>query len=122
MARYSVYVIPAAWDEIKVLPGNMRQRVRRAIDALADAPHPANSVVLDLPESERKLCRLRLDRWRIVYAVTEAEKTVDLLAVRKRPHTITAIWENCSNRSAFSKTFPPASPAAWPGAAAADPG
>lgn len=25
------------------------------------------------------------DRWRIVYAVSEAEKAVDVLAVRKRP-------------------------------------
>jgi mRNA interferase RelE/StbE len=82
---YTVYVIPLAWTEIKTLPGNMRQRVKRAIDALADNPHPAGSLVLDVPESERELCRLRLDRWRIVYAVTEAEKTVDVLAVRKRP-------------------------------------
>ena len=29
--------------------------------------------------------RLRLDRWRIVYAITEADEVVDVLAVRKRP-------------------------------------
>ena len=85
MGTYTAYVIPLAWTEIKALPGNMRQRVWRAIDALADDPHPADSLVLDMPESERELCRLRLDRWRIVYAVTEAEKAVDVLAVRKRP-------------------------------------
>ncbi len=85
MRMYTVYVIPMAWTEIKALPGNMRQRVKRAIDALADNPHPADSLVLDTPEFDRELCRLRLDRWRIVYAVTEAEKAVDVLAVRKRP-------------------------------------
>jgi mRNA interferase RelE/StbE len=63
----------------------MRQRVKRAIDALAGNPHPAGSLVLDVPESEREVCRIRLDRWRIVYAVTETEKAVDVLAVRKRP-------------------------------------
>jgi mRNA interferase RelE/StbE len=85
VGTYTVYVIPPAWTEIKALPGNLRQRVKRAIDALADNPHPADSLVLDVPESERELCRLRLDRWRIVYAVTAAEKAVDVLAVRKRP-------------------------------------
>jgi mRNA interferase RelE/StbE len=59
--------------------------VKRAIDALAGNRHPAGSLVPDVPESEREVCRIRLDRWRIVYAVTETEKAVDVLAVRKRP-------------------------------------
>jgi mRNA interferase RelE/StbE len=82
---YTVYIIPLVRTEIKALPGNVRQRVKRAIDALAGNPHSAGSLVLDVPESERELCRLRLDRWRIVYAVTETEKVVDVLAIRKRP-------------------------------------
>jgi len=82
---YTVYITSQARMEIKALPGNIRQRVKRAIDALAGNPHPVRSLVLDVPESERELCRLRLDRWRIVYAVTEAEKAVDVLAIRKRP-------------------------------------
>ena len=32
-----------------------------------------------------ELDRFRLDKWRIVYAVTEADLSVDVLAVRKRP-------------------------------------
>jgi mRNA interferase RelE/StbE len=28
---------------------------------------------------------MRLDQWRIVYAITDSELTVDVLAVRKRP-------------------------------------
>lgn len=85
MGTYTVYVVPLAWTEVKALPGNVRQRVKRAIDALADDPRPAGSQVLQLPGFERELCRLRLDRWRIVYAVAEAEKAVDVLAIRKRP-------------------------------------
>ena len=85
MGAYTVYITPRARMEIKALPGNVRQRVKRAIDALAGNPRPTKSLVLDAPESERELCRLRLDRWRIVYAVTEAERAVDVLAVRKRP-------------------------------------
>lgn len=42
MSRYTVYVIPSAWREIKDLPGYLRQRVKRAIEGIADDPaHPA---------------------------------------------------------------------------------
>ncbi len=40
MSRYTVYVTPQAWREIKGLPGNVRQRVKRAVDALAADPRP----------------------------------------------------------------------------------
>ena len=87
--RYKVYVLPQAWKEIKRLPGNMRQRVKRAIDGLSENPRPPGSVKLDtsgLPGiDDVELRRLRIERWRIVYAITEAELYVDVLAVRKRP-------------------------------------
>ncbi|MBI1832963.1 MAG: type II toxin-antitoxin system RelE/ParE family toxin [Planctomycetes bacterium] len=85
MKRYTVHVTPAAWKEMKNLPGQIRQRVRKAVDALADDPRPAKSKALDLPELPTEVRRLRLDRWRIVYAVSDADETVDVLAVRKRP-------------------------------------
>jgi mRNA interferase RelE/StbE len=71
---YFVFVTPDAWEAIKHLPGNFRQRVRRAIDGLKANPRP-----------QCEVRRLRLDRWRIVYALTESEGTVDVLAIRKRP-------------------------------------
>jgi len=80
-----LYVVPRAWSEITNLRGHVRQRVRREIDALARNPRPAGSKALGTDEPERELRRLRLDRWRIVYAITEAEKTVDVLPVRRRP-------------------------------------
>ena len=85
MSRYTVYVIPRAWQEIKDLPGHMRQRVRRAVDGLAEDPHPPRSRRLRTEWVTPELYRLRLDRWRIVYGITEEYKVVDLLAVRKRP-------------------------------------
>ena len=85
MSRYKVHVTPRALREIKNLPGNMRQRVKRAVGKLADHPHPANSKVLNVTNLEMELCRLRLDNWRVVYMRAEVEKTVDVLAVRKRP-------------------------------------
>jgi mRNA-degrading endonuclease RelE of RelBE toxin-antitoxin system len=85
VSGYKVHVTPAAWKEIKNLPGRMRQRVRKAVDAFADDPRPAKSKALDLPDLTCEVRRLRLDRWRIVYDVTEEDETVDVLAVRKRP-------------------------------------
>jgi len=86
--RYRVYILPTAWTEIRRLPGNMRHRIRRAIDSLADDPRPSQSIELntaELPEIGAEIRRLRIERWRIVYAITETELLIDVLTVRKRP-------------------------------------
>lgn len=85
MSCYTVYVIPSAWPKIKELPGNIRQRVKREIDSLADNPRPSKSKELNVSDFEPEVRRLRLDQWRIVYAITEADNIVDVLTIRKRP-------------------------------------
>jgi mRNA interferase RelE/StbE len=85
MRKYKVYITPRALREVKNLPGHIRQRVRRAIRDLADDPHPSNSKVLEVTDIDSELCRLKLDSWRVVYAITEIDSTIDVLAVRKRP-------------------------------------
>lgn len=85
--RYQVEVSPAAQTEIRKLPGHIRQRVREAIRSLAENPRPPESKALrfHLPDAEPR--RLRIDRWRIVYAIVEQEdvRIVAVVAVRKRP-------------------------------------
>lgn len=85
--RYRVEIAPTAQAEIRQLPGHVRQRVREAIRALAENPRPPGSRALKfvLPGAEPR--RLRIDRWRIVYAVIEEEdvRIVAVVAVRKRP-------------------------------------
>jgi mRNA interferase RelE/StbE len=85
VSRYQVFTTPRALREAKELPGHVRQRAKRAIRALAEDPRPSNSRALAVPDFDRELRRLKLDNWRVVYAVTEAENAVDVLAVRKRP-------------------------------------
>ena len=88
MSRYTVYVLPEEFRRIKRLPGHVRQRIKNAIDELADDPRPTQSKKLDvsdlgIPGAEVR--RLRLDNWRIVYVVSDDELAVDVVAVRKRP-------------------------------------
>ena len=89
MRRYDVWIEPAVHQARKHLPGRFRQRVRRAIAALADDPRPPNSRALDVSEldvpPDVELRRIRIDPWRVVYAVNDAEAWVWVLAVRKRP-------------------------------------
>lgn len=83
--RYRIEVSPAAQAEIRQLPGHIRQRVREAIRSLAENPGPPGSKALRFPLADAEPRRLRIDRWRIVYAVMEDVQVVAVLAVRKRP-------------------------------------
>ena len=87
MSQYSVYVVPDEFQAIKKLPGNVRHRVKRAIDGLAENPRPSDSRQLDteFAPQDCEVRRVRIDNWRIVYLIAEAEKTIDVVAVRKRP-------------------------------------
>ena len=89
MSRYRLYVSPDAFKEMRKLPGHMRQRVIRAVDELAANPRPAKSIALQTSSFpgpfEVEPRRLRIDRWRIIYAISDEERFIDILAVRKRP-------------------------------------
>jgi len=73
VTHYQLFVTPAAWKEVKSLPGQVRQRVRKAVAALAANPRPPKSKALTVTGLQVEVRRLRLDRWRILYAITEAE-------------------------------------------------
>jgi len=86
---YELYLEPAVYEARKALPGNVRQRVRAQIEALARAPRPRDSRPLktrglDLSAAVQ-IRRIRLDRWRIVYAVNDAERWVWVLGLYQRP-------------------------------------
>lgn len=86
---YDLFLEPEVHDLRRELPGNLRQRIRRLIDELGATPRPAGSRALDITglslPSGVELRRIRLDRWRIIYAVNDAEQWVWLLALRRRP-------------------------------------
>ncbi len=68
MSKYRLWLEDEAKSEIRALPGNVRQRIKRAIEALAEDPRPHNSHILEAPEGiTLELRRIRLDKWRILY-------------------------------------------------------
>ena len=98
MSPYKVYVTPQALEEIKNLPGNVRQRLRKIIRELATQPKPDQARLLQYPLENRQLYRIRMDNWRIVYSIIDSEQIIDVLAIRRRPPydygDLTALLEN----------------------------
>ncbi len=86
---YDLFIEPEVHELRKALPGNVRQRLRRVLDGLIVAPRPANGRRLVLAEDETpagvEIWRVRLDRWRIVYAVNDADRWVHVLGIYRRP-------------------------------------
>ncbi len=81
MGKYSVFVQPDAWQAATQLPGNVRQRVKRFIDDLEDDPRPARAKRLETTQPKLEVRRLRLDDWRVLYAVNEELKQVQVFAI-----------------------------------------
>ncbi len=72
----------------KQLPGQIRQRIKRVLDDLGQDPRPVNSQALKLSDTiqtEWEVRRIRLEDWRIVYAVNETWQEICVLTIQKRP-------------------------------------
>jgi mRNA-degrading endonuclease RelE of RelBE toxin-antitoxin system len=78
MKRLDLWVEPSVHQARKQLPGHIRQRVKQVIASLADDPQPHNSCTLDVTGLDTppgvEFRRVRLERWRVIYAVHEAEQ------------------------------------------------
>ena len=86
---YTVFIEPEVHAARDQLPGHMRQRMRRAIDELVRVPRPSgtrplDAARLDLP-LEVELRRLRVEAWRLIYAVNDIERWVWILGIQRRP-------------------------------------
>ena len=91
MASYQVEVTRQVRKEIRRLPGNMRQRAIRMLQALKQEPRPHNSRPLNVTKAGieldpgAELRRIRITSWRVVYLVEEEWNLISVLAIRKRP-------------------------------------
>jgi mRNA interferase RelE/StbE len=89
---YKVWMRPEVHVARKRLPGQIRQRVKRILSNLNQESRPSQSRALRLPETGEpvkeagwELRRIRLEDWRIVYAVSESWREVVVLAIQRRP-------------------------------------
>lgn len=64
------------------LPGNVRQRVRRTIDALLEDPYPTEAQ--PMRDDLHALWRIQIDAWRIVYSVDEEILIVEIVRVGRK--------------------------------------
>ena len=86
--HYKVWMRSAVHASRKQLPGQVRQRIKRIIDDLEQNPRPAESEALELPDTiqtEWEARRIRLENWRVVYAVNEIWQEIGVLTIQKRP-------------------------------------
>ncbi|MCA1681552.1 MAG: type II toxin-antitoxin system RelE/ParE family toxin [Actinobacteria bacterium] len=68
---------PAAHKSLRRVDRRTRDRIRAAIGAL-----PAGDV--KRLRGERRLWRLRVGDWRVIFARRDSERVIDVLAVRPR--------------------------------------
>jgi mRNA interferase RelE/StbE len=90
MGYFQVEFTDSARREIRQLPGNMRQLIFREIQSLARETKPYSSKTLRSTKNFRvpaglEIRRIRIEQWRIVYAIEKELDLVTVLAVRKRP-------------------------------------
>ena len=81
MAEYSITFTRSAEKELDSLESTFIRRIVPKIDALAQEPRPhgCRKIV-----GEKNLWRIRIGDYRVIYAINDAEHTVDVTAVRHR--------------------------------------
>jgi mRNA interferase RelE/StbE len=85
---YTIWMRPIVYTSRKQLPGHIRQRIKQLIDDLQQNPRPAESEALTLPvtiKTEWEARRIKIEHWRIVYAVNETWQQIGVLTIQKRP-------------------------------------
>ena len=81
MSDYAVTFARTAEKELAGLAPTILTRVLSRIEALAREPRPAGCLKL---KGERHLWRIRIGDYRVVYAVFDERRIVDIVAVRHR--------------------------------------
>ena len=80
MADYKVLIKPSAVKEVEAVPAKDRERVVRKIRALTEDPRPRGSEKLSGDDKYR----VRQGRYRVVYSVSDDDRTVLVVKVGHR--------------------------------------
>ena len=89
MSLLDLWIEPDAYQARKLLPGHVRQRIKREIEGLTSEPRPPSSRELDVTGlnvlQDVEFRRVRLEHWWILYALNLAEGWVWVLSIQRRP-------------------------------------
>jgi mRNA interferase RelE/StbE len=80
-AGYRVEIARRALKSIQTLPKKEQQRVRAAIELLADTPRPPGCVAL---KGESSAYRVRVGDYRVVYEIHDARLLIQVVRVGHR--------------------------------------
>ena len=80
MPKYRVDIIPKAEKEFLKLSENIRHSLSRKLLSLEENPRPSGSKKL----KETEYYRIRAGAYRVVYAISDADKTVKILSIGHR--------------------------------------
>lgn len=78
---YRVVIKPSAAKEFDKLPVSVAERVAAKIEPLARIPRPAGVKKL---EGEPTRWRIRAGDWRIIFAIDDSQRIVDIIYIRHR--------------------------------------
>lgn len=81
MADYAITFARSARKELESLDAALVNRIFPKIEALAKEPRPSGCVKL---AGEENLWRIRAGEYRVVYAIDDKQKVIDIIAVRHR--------------------------------------
>jgi len=81
MADYAVVFARSARKELEALDGGLVNRIFPKIAALAKEPRPDGCRKL---KGEKLLLRIRIGDYRVIYAVYDNERKVDVITIRHR--------------------------------------
>ena len=81
MADYSITFARSARKELETLNASLIQRIFPKIERLAKEPRPRGCRKL---RGEKNLWRIRVGEYRVIYAINDDRKVVDIIAVRHR--------------------------------------
>ncbi len=81
MPDYHVVIKPSAAKELDNLPVSVATRIAAKIESLARIPRPHGVKKL---EGEPTRWRIRVSDWRVIFAIDDGQRVVDIIYIRHR--------------------------------------
>jgi len=78
---YQVIIKPSAVKELDKLPISVAARIAAKIESLAQIPRPHGVKKL---EGEPTRWRIRVSHWRVIFAIDDSRRVVDIIYIRHR--------------------------------------